>query len=118
AAQNGLRWPQTPAAGSSVMSATSRSGAAVPLVARSTQQMPLRGVSGSTVYIAMRTLDKAGNISALSNVVCLGSCGMSGAASIARSSLPVVARTLGGAGIDSGMLVGFVLLVAVRRPRF
>ena len=118
AAQYDVRWSNTPITSSSFWSATSLSGAPVPLVARSTQQMPLRGVSGSTVYIAMRTLDKAGNISALSNVVCLGSCGMSRAASIARSSLPVVARTLGGAGIDSGMLAGFVLLVAVSTPRF
>jgi len=31
--------------------------------------MAVGGVSGSTVYFAIRTLDMAGNISALSNVV-------------------------------------------------
>jgi len=36
--------------------------------------MAIGGVSGSAVYFAIRTVDGAGNISALSNVVCLGRC--------------------------------------------
>ena len=43
-------------------------GAPAPQPAGSQQSMAVGGVSGSTVYFAIRTLDMEGNVSALSNV--------------------------------------------------
>src|SRR5207249_11588020 len=64
-----VRWSNQPITSSSFWSATPLAGAPAPQPARSRQSMAVGGVSGSTVYFAIRTLDTAGNISALSNVV-------------------------------------------------
>jgi len=63
-----VRWSNQPITSSSFWSATSLAGAPAPEPAGSQQSMVVGGVSGSTVYFAIRTLDVAGNISALSNV--------------------------------------------------
>ncbi len=62
------RWSNQPINSSSFWSATPLAGAPAPQPAGSQQSMAVAGVSGSTVYFAIRTLDMEGNVSALSNV--------------------------------------------------
>src|SRR5438034_617759 len=62
------RWSNQPINSSSFWSATPLAGAPAPQPAGSQQSMAVGGVSGSTVYFAIRTLDMEGNVSALSNV--------------------------------------------------
>ncbi len=66
--------PNQPITSSSFWSATPLAGAPAPQAAGSRQSMAIGGVSGSAVYFAIRTVDGAGNISALSNVACVGRC--------------------------------------------
>jgi len=101
-----VRWASHPITSSSFWSATPLAGAPAPLAARSTQQMAVGSLPGAAVYMAMRTLDKAGNISALSNVVCLGNCDDSD-------------RSFGLAGVDSPLVAVVLVVVALgaRRAR-
>src|SRR2546428_203683 len=62
-----VRWSNQPITSSSFWSATPLAGAPAPQPAGSPQSMAVGGVSGSTVYFAIRSVDSAGNISALSN---------------------------------------------------
>ena len=62
-----VRWSNQPITSASFWSATPLAGAPAPQPAGSQESMAVGGVSGSTVYFATRTLDMAGNVSALSN---------------------------------------------------
>jgi hypothetical protein len=69
-----VRWSNQPITAASFWSAIPLASAPAPQPARSSQSMAITGVSGSTVYFAIRSVDTAGNISALSNVACVGRC--------------------------------------------
>ena len=69
-----IRWSNSPITSQSFWTANVLPGAPAPGTPRSAQQLAASGVSGASVYYAMRTTDAAGNISALSNVVCVGVC--------------------------------------------
>ena len=69
-----VRWSNQPITSASFWSATPLAGAPAPQPAGLQQSMAISGVSGSAVYFAIRSADGAGNISALSNVACVGRC--------------------------------------------
>ncbi|HEY8739872.1 MAG TPA: hypothetical protein VIN56_04715, partial [Candidatus Dormibacteraeota bacterium] len=103
-----VRWSTSPITSESFWSATALAGAPAPGAARGSQQFSTSGVSGASVYFAMRTIDAAGNISALSNVICQGQC-----------PPPPVVTTAGASGLPntsawwSPSVVPYVALVAL-----
>jgi len=94
-----VRWSTAPITDAGYWSATPLNGAPSPAAAGTSQTMDASGVSGTAVYFAARAIDKAGNIGALSNVVCAGNCkrtAASPAGALASSSpIPAVARLAG-----------------------
>ena len=69
-----VRWSNQPITSASFWLAAPPAGAPAPQPAGSPQSMAIASVSGSEAYFAIRTLDAAGNVSALSNVACVGRC--------------------------------------------
>jgi len=109
-----IRWSTSPITDAGFWNATALSGAPAPKAPGTAQQMSTDAPSGSSVYFAMRTIDAAGNIYGMSNVVCVGTCPVAGGTPNTAAAHPhsLTLLLLVGAGV---LLAAALTAAAVRR---